>query len=217
MKLSLESPIMNFTDKIAEVLIAGFLWLLCSVPVITIGPATAALYYVVVKVVRRNRGTVVSSFFHSLKDNLKQGIVITVIYLLYIVILAAYISIIKLSSSFAQYPYIFIVGGMILAAPLIFTLPYIFPVISRFRAGIGKQFEYALHMSVRFFPITIVLDMMLIVLAFFIYLFPFFLLIIPGFYIFISSLFIEKILKKYMKSEREKYKNQEELPWYLEE
>lgn len=83
MKVSLDSPIFDKTNQIADILGAGFLWLLCSVPLITIGPATAALYYTIVKVVRRNRETVIKSFFYSFKSNLKQGILFTIFYLLY--------------------------------------------------------------------------------------------------------------------------------------
>lgn len=67
MKFTVDAPVFNKTNQVADILGAGFLWLICSVPVVTIGPATAALYYTVVKVVRRNRETVVKSFFHSFK------------------------------------------------------------------------------------------------------------------------------------------------------
>lgn len=117
MKITEDSPIVGVMDQIAEVLIAGFLWLLCSIPVVTIGPASAALYYTIVKVVRKKRDTVTSAFFHSFKSNLKQGIGITVIYMLYALLLVIYFEVVKLSGSFNITPYVFVAAGIILAAP----------------------------------------------------------------------------------------------------
>ena len=51
-KLSEDSPVVSIAEQISEVIIAGFLWLIACIPIITIGPASAALYYTIVKVVR---------------------------------------------------------------------------------------------------------------------------------------------------------------------
>ena len=88
MKLSEASPIVSIAEQISEVIIAGFLWLIACIPIITIGPASAALYYTIVKVVRKKHSTVTIAFWHSFKENLKQGIGITLFYLVYAVILS---------------------------------------------------------------------------------------------------------------------------------
>lgn len=215
MKFSLDTPIFNKTNQIADILGAGFLWLLCSIPIVTIGPATAALYYTIVKVVRRNRETVVKSFFHSFKSNLKQGILFTIFYLLYGAAIVFYI-LAALEGRIWLNPYAVWAAGIILACPFFFTLMYIFPVLSRFQAGILRQFLYAVHMSVRHFPSTVLLLFLLAVTALLIYFVPFLLAILPGLYAYLASFFIERILKKYLRKEREKYKDPTDLPWYLE-
>ena len=73
MKFSMDSPVFHIADQITDLLVAGFLWLVFSVPVVTIGPASAALYYTVVKVVRRKRETVTKSFLYAFRLNFKQG------------------------------------------------------------------------------------------------------------------------------------------------
>lgn len=215
MKFSLDTPIFNKTNQIADILGAGFLWLLCSVPVITIGPATAALYYTIVKVVRRNRETVIKSFFHSFKSNLKQGILFTIFYLLYGAAIGFYI-LAALEGRIQMNPYGICTLGIILTCPFLFTLMYIFPVLSRFQAGVLRQFQYALHMSVRHFPSTVLLMLLLAVTGLLIYFVPFLMAILPGFYAYLASFFIERIFKKYLVKEREKYKDPTDLPWYLE-
>lgn len=58
LKFSMDSPVFHIADQITDLLVAGFLWLVFSVPVVTIGPASAALYYTVVKVVRDRKSVV---------------------------------------------------------------------------------------------------------------------------------------------------------------
>ena len=100
MKLTEDSPVVTIADQIAEIIVAGFLWLIACIPIITIGPASAALYYTIVKVVRKKHSTVTQAFWYSFKENLKQGIVITLIYLVYAVILFFYVSTILRSGMF---------------------------------------------------------------------------------------------------------------------
>ena len=45
---------------VIDIVTAGLLWLLCSLPLVTIGAASTALYYSVVKCIRHERGRLVS-------------------------------------------------------------------------------------------------------------------------------------------------------------
>ena len=49
----IENPLMVAMIKIANMMIVSFFWLLCCLPVVTIIPATAALYHTTVKVIRK--------------------------------------------------------------------------------------------------------------------------------------------------------------------
>lgn len=216
MKLSMDSPAANIAEQIADLLVAGFLWLLCSLPVVTIGPATAALYYTVVKVVRRKRDTVTSAFFHSFRGNLRQGIGLTVLYLAYGAVLAAYGLLWGRLGEAAVSPYAYAAAGILLGAPFLFTIVYIFPIMSRFDAGMARQLQYALHMSVGHPLATLVLILWLAAVLCCAYLFSFSLLVLPGICAFVSSLLIEPVFRKYLKKEREKYADSDDLPWYLE-
>ena len=41
-----DSPVIAFLNKATDLILLNFLWILCSLPVITAGAATAAMYYV---------------------------------------------------------------------------------------------------------------------------------------------------------------------------
>ena len=67
-----------------DVLWAGLLWLFCSLPVVTVGPASAALYYTMVKAIRRERGSVGKTFFSAFAANFRVSFLIWLVYLIVI-------------------------------------------------------------------------------------------------------------------------------------
>ena len=69
----------SMCDKVFDVMVLGFLWILCSLPVLTIGASSTALYYAMVKCVKNNDGYAVKEFFHSFKMNLMPATIIWVI------------------------------------------------------------------------------------------------------------------------------------------
>lgn len=77
---SVDGPIMTFLNQITNFIILSLLWLLCCIPVITIGASTSALYYVTLKMARGELSGVAKPFFKAFKDNLGHGIVFTLIF-----------------------------------------------------------------------------------------------------------------------------------------
>ena len=57
-----DHPINRFFSKIFCILYLNILWLLCSLPIVTIGPATTALYYTMLKVVSGDDSSTTSYF-----------------------------------------------------------------------------------------------------------------------------------------------------------
>ena len=47
-----DNPIWRFIGKFCDVMILNVLWLVCFIPVVTVGAATTAVYYVTLKLVR---------------------------------------------------------------------------------------------------------------------------------------------------------------------
>ena len=66
-----ESKIAAAITAVIDIVTAGLLWLLCSLPVVTIGAASAALYYSVVKCIRHERGRLVKSFFAAFRRDFR--------------------------------------------------------------------------------------------------------------------------------------------------
>ena len=75
-----ETKFFKVTNQIGNILLVSVLWLIGCIPVITIGTSTIAMYYAMVKAVRCEEGYVTKEFFRSYRQNLKTGIVLTVIF-----------------------------------------------------------------------------------------------------------------------------------------
>ena len=61
-------------DKIFDVFILNSLWLLCCLPIFTIGPSTIAFYYSMINLIYGEEKSISKDFFYSFKQNFKQGI-----------------------------------------------------------------------------------------------------------------------------------------------
>ena len=49
---NIDSPVMRFLGKVADLMILNLVTLLCCIPVVTIGASLTAMHYVLLKMVR---------------------------------------------------------------------------------------------------------------------------------------------------------------------
>ena len=76
----LNNPLMQTLTGITNLLLLSCMWLVASIPLLTIGPATAALYYVAQKIAQGENPHVFRCFVKSFRDNLKQGLLLGLIF-----------------------------------------------------------------------------------------------------------------------------------------
>ena len=69
---SSDSPFFQKLSLFADLVILNLLTLLCSLPVITAGAASTALFYAVTKL-RRDEGNIYKAYFRSFRDNFLQA------------------------------------------------------------------------------------------------------------------------------------------------
>lgn len=79
---SINGSLWNISNKALHFLWLSILWLVCSLPVVTIGASTSALYSITLKYARDEEGYLTSSFFTAFRQNWKQGTAIWLILLL---------------------------------------------------------------------------------------------------------------------------------------
>ena len=82
-----ESPLSRLLGRVLDIVVLSVLWLVCSLPIVTIGPASAALYYSCAKCLRHQEPGPYRNFFSAFRQNLKTGIGATMALLLLAILL----------------------------------------------------------------------------------------------------------------------------------
>ncbi|HHV09181.1 MAG TPA: DUF624 domain-containing protein [Clostridiales bacterium] len=82
-----DNAFFRIMTKVAYIFYLNALWLLFSIPIITIGAATAALNSVALKMVREEEGALTKSFLKSFRQNFKQATLIWLVFFVAFVVL----------------------------------------------------------------------------------------------------------------------------------
>lgn len=205
---STDGPIFAWLDKLGQMILLSFLWLVGCVPIVTIATSTTALYYAVIKSVRRGRGDALKEFLHSYKANLRRGIPITIVVLILGAVLFANVHI-SLAQGSGTLPTANLIG---LAILLLLTV-YICPILSRFTMRARDVWKLSFVMAIRFLPYTLLLAVGTVaVVTAQVFLLPMpTVLIIPSVWCMIITYPVEKALRAYMPE-----KKPEDDAWYYE-
>lgn len=79
---SLDSPIMSFLNKLSDLIILNLLFLVCSLPIITIGASMTAMCYVTLRIRDDEGEGIVKDFFKAFRQNFVQATIIWIILML---------------------------------------------------------------------------------------------------------------------------------------
>ena len=169
-----ESPVVSFLELMFNLMVLNVLWVICSLPVVTIGVSTAALDYTCIKMRNDEGNSVVRMFFHSFAQNIRQGAILGTGMIAVLIILTAFLIQAAGSAAAGQAFYAFaavIVMILIFAWMLLFI--YLFMVLSRFENTAFRTLTNAVYLIIRdpgralkVFGIAV---MMLIILPYFLF------------------------------------------------
>lgn len=151
---SVESSFYRFLMKFLDVLKLNFIWILFSLPVITVGASTVAAMSVALKMVDDEEGYIGRSFLKAFKENWKQGTILWVITV--IASYAVYLDF-QLFEAVPENPVLFLVIGMVSAFVIILALLYSYPLLARYENTLFKTIQNSLDISRKYFGRTLLL------------------------------------------------------------
>lgn len=193
----------SFLYKISNLFLLNILWIVFSIPVITLGASTAALYSVTLKMAKDEETYIFRSFLHAFKDNLRQGLCLCLVYgavggLLYFNLYTA-----ASGKLFAQAFFMTVFGIMAILYLLIGV--YIFPVLARFETGLMKLLKISIYLSLRHIGYSVLMTVIIAlpygIVGSYLYLFPVLLIIGVSGTAYIVSYFLNRIFNKYISDE----------------
>ena len=147
-----DNVVFRFLGTVGYIWWLHVLWLLCSLPVITIGASTTALIYSCMKL-HNKEGYVTRNFFHSFRENFIQS---TILYILFLIAGALLLMDLVLSGQTASVSGRFVrYGAVAVLIPYSMTLLYVFAVQAKFINPVVKTLRYAFGVSVKYFLYTL--------------------------------------------------------------
>ena len=206
-----DGPVVQIMNKIADCICLSLLWLLCSLPLVTVGAATTALYYAMNKCVRRSGGGVWRTFWQGFFGNFKQSTALWLLQLLvYGVLLAGCYSAYLMCTN-GILPVFLFYGSLILPAAVFLWSCYLFPYAAKFQDPTRLILKNCVYIALMNVPTGLMhLGIMigsLIAAA----MIPFAVICVPGVAAVISCYILENVFRKYMTEEErllEKEKDQ---------
>ena len=131
-----------------DLVVLSLLWCLCSIPLVTLGPATAALYDTVVHSMRRKEAPPFYRFFDTFRRELKEGVLLTLL------LAGAALGLGLLAYGFFRlFPAIGERGAIVSLVELLLIFLYlavaswVFPTLSRFTMGVGAISSACLRLA----------------------------------------------------------------------
>lgn len=191
--------------KVSDTIIINILFVICSIPIVTIGASMTALYSVSMKITRDEDVYAAKEFIKQFKQNFKQS---TIIWLILLVVglfigLDFYLcSLMSNNTMIMIFKFIFTVVSIVLA----FVLIYAFPLIARFENSIKNTLSNSILMSIQHLPYTLIMLVLTFapILAFILFsqywgqIIFFNTCISFGFIAYMNSILLNKIFNKYI-------------------
>lgn len=147
--------------QIGDIILLNFLFLLCSIPIVTIGASTTALYYSCMKLVK-NDGTIVSkNFLYSFRQNFKQATCIWICFLFFGIVLLFNIQFLR--NQISTYAAALTNLSYFICIIFFFELLYIFPVLAAFENKTKLLLKNAFLFAYIHIPSTILMTLLWII------------------------------------------------------
>ena len=164
---SLDGPIYKLMQNLVALVKINLLWMLFSLPIITLGGATIAAFDVFLKMADDEEGYMGRQFVESFKKNFKNGIPygLLLLFCSYVVWLDF-----SLFEQIEGNPIILLIMGMVAAFVFLLCFLFAFPLQARYENSLINTLKNSADISIRYFVRTLTLIIALAIeVAFFLW------------------------------------------------
>ena len=189
-----ESKLHMVLTALIDIIWLGILWLVCSLPVITIGAASTALYYTMVKCVRHDIPEPTRFFFRAFRKNFRQA---TLLWLLSLAALGVglldIVAFSQMGVKRGDFLYIF---SRLLLLPVPMLFPWIFAFLSRFENTVTGTLRFAVWLALKNWKQTLLMFFEAALVGLICWLLPQIAPLMPGALCLLTSFSIEPALRE---------------------
>lgn len=155
--LGINSKLMHVMNRIADFLLLNGLFIITSIPIITIGASIAAYYSVMRKVAANEEGYIIPSYFQAFRSMFKRATIIWGIFLSVGILLGIdiYFYFMKKENVLFFIKYIFYIALLF----YLFTVQYVFVVLEHSSETFRKTIIRSLRLSIKYLPYTLAISL----------------------------------------------------------
>ena len=151
-----ENPFIQFLVRVGDLMILNALFILCSLPVVTLGASLTALHRVTQNMLFEQEEPLLKAFFRAFRQNFKQSTLAWLVELVVIVSLVCDVLLVMayFDGGLAKAMYILVAVLAILVAGV---FSYLMPLIARYENGMRQQVYNAVVLAIIKLPKTVLL------------------------------------------------------------
>ena len=155
--LRIDGPVFRFLEAVANLILLNLLFLVCSLPIVTIGPALTATYYVALKMIRKEESGIFRNFFHAFRLNFKQGLLLGLGMMVLAAVLVVDMQVLTYLPAIpeAVSKVLLVVIGLLLLILAILAI-YLFAVLAQFENTSKELLKWSAIVAVRHLPVTLI-------------------------------------------------------------
>ncbi|MBO1005129.1 YesL family protein [Pseudogracilibacillus auburnensis] len=174
-------------EKLSNLLLLNLCWIIASIPIITLFPATAAMFSVIRDWKIKDEVSVIKPFMIHFKKNFKQSLLIGILWVPFALLLYFdYFYIVQTQTEWRVY---LLVPLFFIALLFTFMSAFLFPVMIHYQLRIRDVLKNTFIVSLVYFPTTIVSIILAVSLLAILLFFP-----ITGLFIFSVAAYLNFLL-----------------------
>ncbi len=198
---SVDSPLMSALTRIGDCICLSVLWVVFSLPIFTMGPATAALYAAAYHTIRMDEGRLWQRFWGTFREEFKRSALVGLISLGVMALLTVDVFVFRgINMSGEPLGWLYYVALFIWCAALTWTI-YLAAYTARFTGNVRETLKFG-YLLILLHPLR-ALAVLLIALGGLavILMVPFLLLALPGAGMLLCTFPLEKVFQAHLRPE----------------
>lgn len=151
---NLDNPVVQFLARVGDLIIVNALFLICCVPLVTIGASIAAMHKVTQAIAFDEDNGIVKTFFRGFRENFRQA---TAAWLLMVVFAVSVACNYLIIAGFAAGNMALVLKWLliVLSALVVILAAYLFPLLARYQNTLRQHAMNALILAVVKLPRTV--------------------------------------------------------------
>ena len=144
-----DNPFWSFLNKVIDIAILELIWILTSLPIITIGASSAAFWNCIMRICEDDEGHIYRAYFKTFAKTFKTS---TLLWLLQLIVAALLIVDFWFCFSVKTTYGSFLIGAFVIVTVVyLIACMYLYPLAGRFRFGLKRVLTNSIYLGMRFF------------------------------------------------------------------